>query len=103
MDNNAAERALRPVAVGRRNWLFAGHDEGAEALAVLFTMIESAKRAGLNPETWLRDVLERIGDLPYSRLDDLLPDRWKRLKIPSARHAMEQARRRDAARSALST
>jgi transposase len=100
IDNNSAERALRPVAVGRRNWLFAGHDEGAEALAVLYTVIESAKRAGLNPETWLRDVLTRIGDLPSSRLDDFLPDRWKRLQVPTARHAMEQDRRRQAAQAA---
>ncbi len=92
IDNNAAERALRPVAVGRKNWLFAGHDEGAEALAVLFTMVESAKRAGLNPETWLRDVLDRIAELPSSRLEDLLPDRWKRMQVPSARYAMERAR-----------
>jgi len=100
IDNNAAERALRPVAVGRKNWMFAGHDDGAEALAILYTMIESAKRAGLNPETWLRDVLGRLGELPSSRLDDLLPDRWKRLQTPSARLAMEQARRRGAERSA---
>jgi transposase len=101
IDNNAAERALRGVAIGRKNWLFAGHDEGAEALAILYTMVESAKRAGLNPEAWLRDVLHRIGDLPASRLDDLLPDCWKRLQVPSARFAIEQARRREARRNAV--
>jgi len=99
IDNNAAERAMRPVAIGRKNWMFAGHDEGAEALAILYTMVESAKRAGLNPETWLHDVLDRIADLPANRLEDLLPDRWKRRQVPSARHAMEQARRRESRRA----
>ncbi len=96
IDNNAAERALRHVAVGRTNWTFAGHDEGAEALAILYTIIESAKRVGLNPETYLRDVLECIGDLPMSRLEDLLPDRWKQMQVPSARLAIEADRRRQA-------
>lgn len=103
IDNNGAERALRPVAIGRKNWMFAGHDQGAEALAALYSVIESAKRSGLNPESWLRDVLTRIGDLPPARLDDLLPDRWKRLQVPSARHAMEHARRREAARATAGT
>ena len=98
IDNNAAERALRAVAIGRKNWMFAGHDEGAEAMAMLFTMIESAKRAGVNPEEWLRDVLTQIADLPVSRLEDLLPDRWKQRRIPSARNAVDAARRRDARR-----
>jgi transposase len=92
IDNNAAERALRGVAIGRKNWLFAGHDQGAEALAVLFSMIESAKRAKVNPETWLRDVLSRMADLPMNTLEDLLPDRWKQRQVPSARYAMDQAR-----------
>lgn len=96
IDNNAAERALRHVAVGRKNWMFAGHDEGAEALAILYTIIESAKRVGLNPETYLRDVLSCIGDLPMSRLEDLLPDRWKQMQVPSARLAVEAERRRQA-------
>ena len=59
-------------------------------------MVESAKRAGLNPETYLRDVLSRIGDLPMSQLEDLLPDRWKQMLVPSARQAVEAARRREA-------
>jgi hypothetical protein len=82
--------------VGRKNWTFAGHDEGAEALAILYTIIESAKRVGLNPEIYLRDVLSCIGDLPMSRLEDLLPDRWKQMRVPSARLAVEAERRRQA-------
>ena len=81
------------MAIGRRNWTFAGHDEDAEALAILFTMVESAKRAELNPEPWLRDVMARIADTPADELEDLLPDRWKRRQVPSARFAMEAHRR----------
>ena len=97
IDNNAAERALRHVAVGRKNWEFAGHDEGAEAVAVLFTLVESAKRAGVNPQTWLGDVLTQIANVSDPRLEDFLPDRWKQRQVPGARHAMDQARGRNVA------
>ncbi len=60
IDNNAAERALRGIPVGRKNWLFAGSDEGGRRAAVLYRLIESAKRVGLNPEAYLKDLLERI-------------------------------------------
>lgn len=63
MDNNAAERALRPIGVGRRNWLFAGADTGAETLARAMTIIETAKMSGLNPQAYLADVLEEDVDL----------------------------------------
>ncbi|ELT49832.1 transposase IS66 [Brucella intermedia M86] len=74
MDNNAAERALRPIGVGRRNWLFAGADTGAETLARAMTIIETAKMNGINPQAYLADVLDRIHDhdLPLrisSRMD----------------------------------
>lgn len=93
MDNNAAERALRQVAIGRKNWIFSGHDEGAQANAVLLTLVESAKRVGVNPEEWLTDVLAQIADAKLSELEDLLPHRWKVLRTsPTARHAIIMSR-----------
>ena len=76
LDNNPAERALRGVAVGRKNYLFAGSDRGAERAAALYTLIETAKLNGLDPEAYLRDVLARIADHPAKRLTELLPWTW---------------------------
>jgi transposase len=76
IDNNAAERALRPVAVGRKNWLFAGSDRGGQTAAVLFTMTQTCKRHGIDPFVYLRDALTRLPALPADRLNDLLPNRW---------------------------
>lgn len=76
IDNNPAERAIRPVAIGRKNWLFAGADAGGETLAEAMTLIETAKLAGLNPEAYLAEVLARINDHLITRLDELLPWNW---------------------------
>ena len=76
LDNNAAERALRCVAVGRKNYLFAGSEPGAERAAAFYTLIETAKMNGLDPEGYLRDVLTRIADHPAKRLAYLLPWNW---------------------------
>lgn len=76
IDNNAAERALRPIGVGRRNWLFAGADTGAETLARAMTIIETAKMNGLDPQAYLADLLDRIHDHKINRLDELLPWNW---------------------------
>lgn len=76
IDNNAAERALRPIGVGRRNWLFAGSDTGGETLARAMTAIETAKMNGLDPQAYLADVLDRIHDHIAIRLDELLPWNW---------------------------
>lgn len=76
IDNNAAERALRPIGVGRRNWLFAGADTGAETLARAMTIIETAKMNGIDPQAYLADVLDRIQDHKINRLDELLPWHW---------------------------
>lgn len=73
MTNNAAERAIRPLALGRKNWLFAGSDAGGERAAALYTLIEVAKMNGLDPEAYLRDVLTRIADHRINRIQDLLP------------------------------
>ena len=77
LDNGAAERALRGIAVGRRNWLFAGSDAGAQRAAILYTVITSAKLHGLEPYAYLRDLLEKLGGgWPHRRLEELMPDRW---------------------------
>ncbi len=73
IDNNAAERAIRPIALGRKNWLFAGSDKGGERAAAILSLIESAKINGIDPEAYLRTVLSRIADHPINRIADLLP------------------------------
>jgi transposase len=76
VDNNAAERAMRPIGIGRKNWLFAGADTGGETLARAMTLIETAKMNGLDPQAYLADVLDRISDHKINRLDELLPWNW---------------------------
>jgi transposase len=76
ISNNAAENQIRPVAVGRKNWLFAGSDSGGGRAALFFTLIRSAKLNGIEPEAYLRDVFTRIGAHPINRLEDLLPWNW---------------------------
>jgi transposase len=73
IDNNAAERALRVVALGRKNYLFAGSDAGGERAAAIYSLIGTANLNGINPEAYLRDVLARIADHPINRIDELLP------------------------------
>ena len=73
IDNNAAERALRAVALGRKNWLFAGSDEGGERAAAIYSLLGTAKLNQLDPEGYLRYVLERIAEHPINRVDELLP------------------------------
>ena len=72
ISNNAAENTVRPVSLGRKNWLFAGSDTGGERAAIFYTLIRSAKMNALEPEAYLRDVLIRIGEHPITAIDDLL-------------------------------
>ena len=76
IDNNASERALRAVAVGRRNWLFAGSDSGGRTAAVLYTMTQTCKRHGLDPFVYLQDVLTRLPNSNSHDLTQFLPNRW---------------------------
>src|SRR5213082_1138252 len=86
IDNNAAERALRAVALGRKNWLFAGSDDGGERAEVIYSLLGTAKLNNLDPEGYLRYVLERIADHPINRVEELLP--WNVLQqLPTLRLA----------------
>jgi transposase len=77
LSNNAAERALRGIAVGRKNWTFAGSDAGGERAAAIYTLIETAKLNDVDPRAWLADVLARMPDHPAKRITDLLPWNWR--------------------------
>jgi hypothetical protein len=77
IDNNAAERALKLIALGRKNWLFAGNDAFGGHYATLYSLIASAQRHGLNPQAYLTSVLSQIATTPMSQLDQFLPDHWK--------------------------
>lgn len=77
LTNNAAERALRGLALGRKAWLFAGSDRGGRRAAVMYTLIVTAKMNDVDPQAWLADVLARIAEIPQTRLHELLPWNWK--------------------------
>ena len=87
IDNNPAERAMRPIGIGRKNWLFAGSDSGGETLARAMTLIETAKLNGLDPQAWLADILDRIHDHKINRLDELLPWLWQTKRQPGSEAA----------------
>ena len=77
LSNNAAERALRGIALGRKSWLFAGSDRGGRRAAAMYTLIGTAKLNDVDPQAWLADVLRRIAGTPQNRLDELLPWKWQ--------------------------
>lgn len=77
LSNNAAERGLRGIALGRKSWLFAGSDRGGQRAAAMYRLIVTAKLNDIDPQAWLADVLARISEHPASRLDELLPWNWK--------------------------
>ena len=76
IDNNLSERTLRAQAIGRKNWLFVGSDNGGRTAAVLFSMTASCKRHDIDPFAWLREVLRTLPTQPEDQLDELLPDVW---------------------------
>src|SRR6202034_519090 len=78
LSNNAPERALRGVALGRKSWLFVGSDRGGERAAAMYSLIATAKLNDVDPRAWLADVLARIADHPASRLHESLPWNWNR-------------------------
>ena len=84
LSNNAAERALRCVPLGRKAWLFCGSDRGGERAAVLYTLIQTARLNNVDPQAWLADVLARIADHPASRIDELLPWNWSPRQVALA-------------------
>jgi hypothetical protein len=81
MDNNVAEREIRPIAVGRNNWLFLGGDCGGKIGAIHYSFIRTCKRHKIDAFEYLRDVIDRISSHSMKRLDELLPDRWKQLRM----------------------
>jgi transposase len=89
MTNNAAERAIRPLALGRKNWLFAGSDNGGRRAATIYTITQTAILNGHDPEAYLADILARIADHPINRIDDLLPWQWR--PAAEARASTEKA------------
>ena len=94
LSNNAAERGLRGIALGRKSWLFCGSDRGGQRAAAMYSLIVTAKMNGVDPQAWLADVLARIAAHPAHRLDELLPWNW----TPRSSAAMLGARRPDHAR-----
>ncbi len=88
IDNNIAERAMRCVAVGRKNWLFAGSKTGGDWAAAIYSVIETAKLNGLEPQAYIADVIAKIaGDWPAARWDDLMPWNWRPHHQPIAQAA----------------
>jgi hypothetical protein len=88
LSNNAAERGLRGIALGRKSWLFCGSDRGGQRAAAIYSLIVTCKMNGVDPQLWLADVLTRIADHPAHRLNELLPWTWKAIR---ARQALAQA------------
>ena len=84
MSNNAAERELQAVAVDRRNWTFAGSDEGGRRSAAIYTLIATAKLNDIDPQAWLADVLARLPDHPAKRIHELMPWNWRPQNVAHA-------------------
>ncbi len=76
IDNNLVENAIRPVAIGRKNYLFAGSHDGARRAAMLYSFTGTCKMSNVNPFEWLRDILSRMPNYPVNKLEELLPNNW---------------------------
>ncbi len=84
IDNNPVENAIRPTAIGKKNWLFIGEAEAGQRSAVLFTIIEACRRRGIDPQTYLRDVLTRLPTLTNRQTKDVTPAAWAKAQGPAA-------------------
>lgn len=91
MDNNPAERGLRKVVLGKKNWLFIGSPRAGESAAALYSLVQTCRAMKVNPKTYLEDVYTRLLDHPAKRLDEFLPDNWLRLEIEKAKREAESA------------
>ena len=80
LDNNVAERAVRPLAIGRKNWLFFGSEDGGEAGAILLSLVQTCRGLGINPREYLEDVFRRLMGHNAQKLEELLPDRWSQAR-----------------------
>jgi transposase len=87
LSNNAAERALRGIALGRKSWLFAGSDRGGQRAAAMYSLIVTAKLNNIDPQAWLADILARIADHPAHSIDQLLPWNWQPRSAPQSQAA----------------
>jgi hypothetical protein len=87
LSNNAAERALRGIALGRKSWLFAGSDRGGQRAAAMYSLIVTAKMNDVDPQAWLADVVARIAEHPARDIDTLLPWNWQPRPTPHSRAA----------------
>jgi len=87
LSNNAAERALRGIALGRKSWLFAGSDRGGQRAAAMYSLVVTAKMNNVDPQAWLADVLARVAEHPVQRIDELLPWNWRPRSTPQSRAA----------------
>jgi transposase len=84
IDNNLSERVLRMVVIGRKNWLFAGSEEGARRAAIVYSLVASCKLCGIDPFAYFRDVLDRVSTHPASRIEELTPPHWQRMREQTA-------------------
>jgi len=91
IDNNSAERAMRKVAVGRKNWLFAGSEAGGKRAAIIYSLIETCSRLDIDPHAYLTDVLQRVGSHPQSRVAELTPRGWLAARAAAAEPLIDQA------------
>lgn len=78
LDNNVVERAIRPLTIGRKNWLFVGSEEGGEAAAILLSLVQTCRGYSINPKEYLEDVFRRLMDYSTKNIDNLLPGNWKK-------------------------
>lgn len=84
LDNNVAERAVRPVAIGRKNWLFVGNEIGGEAAVIALSLVQTCRALEINPREYLEDVMRRLMSHNSQKIDELLPDQWLKAKQSSA-------------------